>query len=93
VDGQEYYYTAGNAGNGSNPQPNGIILGAGAQIVTPSAEDPYAQAPGAPTPVGSFNVTELGDKADKIGKGRQLPRPDDLQQRALLHQGQRQQRR
>ena len=24
--------------------------------------------PGQPTPVGSFNVTELGDKADKVGK-------------------------
>ena len=57
VDGQEYYYTAGNAGNGSNPQPNGVILGAGAQIVTPSTEDPSAQTPAAPTPVGSFNVT------------------------------------
>jgi hypothetical protein len=68
VDGQEYYYTAGNAGNGSNPQPNGIILGAGTQIVTPSTEDPYAQTPGTPTPVGSFSVAELGDKADKIGK-------------------------
>ena len=26
------------------------------------------QEPGFPTPVGSFNVTQLGDKADKIGK-------------------------
>jgi len=68
VDGHEYYYTAGNAGNGSNPQPNGVILGAGAQIVTPSTENPYAQVPGAPTPVGSFSVAELGDKADKVGK-------------------------
>jgi len=68
VDGQEYYYTAGNAGNGSNPQPNGVILGAGAQIVTPSTESPYDQVPGTPTPVGSFNVTQLGDKADKVGK-------------------------
>jgi hypothetical protein len=61
-------YTAGNAGNGSNPQPNGVILGAGAQILTPSFLPEYAQSPGAPTPVGSFNVTQLGDKADKIGK-------------------------
>ena len=68
VDGHEYYYTAGNAGNGSNPQPNGVILGAGAQIVTPSTVNPYAQAPGAPTPVGSFSVAQLGDKADKVGK-------------------------
>jgi hypothetical protein len=68
VNGKEYYYTAGNAGNGSNPQPDGVVLGAGAQIITPSTQDAYAQTPGAPTPVGSFNVTELGDKADKVGK-------------------------
>jgi len=60
--GKQLIYTAGNAGNGSNPQPDGVILGAGAQLITPGA------APGAPTPVGSFNITELGDKADKIGK-------------------------
>jgi hypothetical protein len=60
--GKQLIYTAGNAGNGSNPQPDGVILGAGAQLITPGA------APGTPTPVGSFNITELGDKADKIGK-------------------------
>jgi hypothetical protein len=60
--GKQLVYTAGNAGNGGNPQPDGVILGAGAQLVTPGA------APGAPTPVGSFNITELGDKADKVGK-------------------------
>ena len=27
-----------------------------------------AQNPGAPTPVGSFNITQLGDAPDKIGK-------------------------
>src|SRR5579875_165165 len=62
------YYTAGNAGNGSNPQPNGVILGAGAQIVTPIVEPESAQNPGLPTPVGSFAVAQLGDKPDKIGK-------------------------
>lgn len=30
--GADVYYTAGNAGNGSNPQPNGVILGAGADL-------------------------------------------------------------
>jgi hypothetical protein len=69
TNGANVYYTTGNAGNGSNPQPNGVIVGAGAQIVTPSklalAQQPD---PGQPTPVGSFNVTELGDKADKTGK-------------------------
>ena len=62
------YYTAGNAGNGSNPQPNGVILGAGTQLITPSSQPESEQTPGQPTPVGSFNITQLGDKADKIGK-------------------------
>ena len=68
VNGQQLIYTAGNAGNGSNPQPDGIILGAGAQLITPSSQPESAQTPGPPTPVGSFSVTELGDKADKVGK-------------------------
>ena len=66
--GKEHIYATGNAGNGSNPQPDGIVLGAGAQIITPSSLPEAAQRPGAPTPVGSFSVTELGDKADKVGK-------------------------
>jgi hypothetical protein len=66
--GGEFFYTAGNAGNGSNPQPDGIILGAGAQIIDPSKVLEYQQNPGTPAPVASFSVTELGDKADKIGK-------------------------
>ncbi len=63
-------YTAGNAGNGSNPQPDGIILGAGAQILSRSFVPAWFQAPGGPTPVGSFNITELpaNKKTDKIGK-------------------------
>ncbi len=67
--GANVYYTTGNAGNGSNPQPSGVVLGAGAQIMTPShlalAQQPD---PGQPTPVGSFAATELGLKADKVGK-------------------------
>ncbi|HTW03290.1 MAG TPA: hypothetical protein VMF87_23510 [Streptosporangiaceae bacterium] len=66
--GQNVYYMAGNAGNGSNPQPDGVILGAGAQIATPQSKPERVQQPGQPAPVGSFNVTQLGDKADKIGK-------------------------
>ncbi len=66
--GANVIYTAGNAGNGGNPQPDGVILGAGAQIITPSFAPERVQQPGPPTPVGSFNVTELGDKADKVGK-------------------------
>ncbi len=67
-NGPGLLYAAGNAGNGSNPQPDGVITGAGAQLMTPQYKPESAQQPGAPTPVGSFNVTQLGDPADKIGK-------------------------
>jgi len=67
-NGADFFYTAGNAGNGSNPQPDGIILGAGAQIISAADEPESVQTPSLPTPVGSFSVTELGAKADKIGK-------------------------
>ena len=45
-----------------------MILGAGAQLIprTNLLED--RQDPGLPTPVASFNITELGQKADKVGK-------------------------
>ena len=66
--GTNVYYTAGNAGNGANPQPDGIIVGAGAQLITPQAAPLFQQQPGQPTPVGSFNITQLGDKPDKVGK-------------------------
>jgi len=56
-DGANALYTAGNAGNGGNPQPSGVIIGTGAQIMTPRDEPERAQQPGTPTPVGSFNVT------------------------------------
>jgi hypothetical protein len=68
TDGASLYYAAGNAGNGSNPQPNGIIVGAGAQIMTPSSEPEADQHPKLPTPLASFNITQLGDPHDKIGK-------------------------
>jgi hypothetical protein len=66
--GNPVFYMAGNAGNGSNPQPTGVVLGAGAQIFNFVDQREDKQAPGTPTPLGSFNVTLLGDKADKIGK-------------------------
>jgi len=66
--GQNIFFTAGNAGNGSNPQPNGVILGAGAQFITPSNQPEAQQNPSTPTPLASFSVSELGAKADKIGK-------------------------
>jgi hypothetical protein len=68
TNGANVVYMAGNAGNGSNPQPVGVIEGAGAQILTPSTEAESSQTVGQPTPLASFSVTELGDPADKIGK-------------------------
>ena len=66
--GQEIYYTSGNAGNGANPQPDNVILGAGAQFIDGTQQHEAQQTPGAPAPLASFSVTELGAKADKIGK-------------------------
>ncbi|BCF99148.1 hypothetical protein PPGU19_037170 [Paraburkholderia sp. PGU19] len=67
-NGRDIFYTAGNAGNGANPQPDGVILGAGAQFISASNQAEAQQTPGTPTPLASFSVTELGAKADKIGK-------------------------
>jgi hypothetical protein len=68
-NGARLIYTAGNAGNGGNPQPNGVIVGAGAQILISEDKPLSAQMdPGLPTPVGSFSITQLGLKADKVGK-------------------------
>ncbi len=67
-NGYNVFFTAGNAGNGANPQPEGVVLGAGAQWI-PALDTPeYVQSPGTPTPLASFSVTELGGGADKIGK-------------------------
>jgi hypothetical protein len=67
-DADGVIYTAGNAGNGGNPQPAGIIEGTGAQLLSPEVAAEQGQHPGTPTPVGSFNITQLGDAPDKIGK-------------------------
>jgi hypothetical protein len=67
-NGYRWFFTAGNAGNGGNPQPDGIIIGAGAQIMTRERAAEVAQVPGLPAPVGSFNITQLGLPHDKIGK-------------------------
>jgi len=68
VGGKQVYYTVGNAGNGNNPEPQGVVTGSGVQIVTPSTQNPYDQTVGQPAPIGSFNITELGDGADKSAK-------------------------
>ncbi|HEX3541722.1 MAG TPA: hypothetical protein VHT75_14915 [Acidimicrobiales bacterium] len=61
-------YTAGNAGNGGNPQPVGVIEGTGTQFLYPETKAQVAQRPSDPTALGSFNVTQLGDPIDKVGK-------------------------
>jgi hypothetical protein len=66
--GANILYTAGNAGNGGNPQPDGVIVGAGAQILSAEKRPLASQSPGLPTPVGSFSIAQLGLKADKVGK-------------------------
>src|SRR6202051_1046467 len=61
TNGANVIYTAGNAGNGGNPQPNGVIIGAGLQIMTAEQKPLGAQPdPGLPTPGGSFSITVLG---------------------------------
>ena len=66
--GANVLYLAGNAGDGGNPQPDGIIIGGGAQFLIPSTAEETAQSPDPPTPLGSFNITQLGLPHDKIGK-------------------------
>jgi hypothetical protein len=68
-------FMAGNAGSGSGKhQFPGVIEGAGAQALAPSIGPEAFQNPGAPTPVGSFNITQLSNlgsaytAGDKIGK-------------------------
>ena len=71
TEGASAYYLAGNAGNGGNPQPAGIVLGAGAQFVIPG-QSPLLL----PSPLGSFSITQLKDPShppnfyapDKVGK-------------------------
>jgi hypothetical protein len=67
-NGTNVYYAAGNAGNGGKHQPAGVIIGAGAQFAIPAFTPEADQTPGDPTPLGSFNITQLGLPADKIGK-------------------------
>jgi hypothetical protein len=66
--GHNFFYVAGNAGNGANPEPQGVVLGAGAQIIQALNEPESSQNPGQPTPLASFNPTQLGDAADKAAK-------------------------
>jgi hypothetical protein len=69
--GNNFFYTVGNAGDGGNPEPVGVVDGAGVQIITPANASEASQTPGQPTPVASFSVAQLpGVPAgtDKVGK-------------------------
>ncbi len=72
-------YTVGNAGNGGNPPPAGVVSGAGVQVVTPNAPAGTG-IPGSAgsntAPAGSFSIVQINpltgqpyaSAADKAGK-------------------------
>ncbi|HEY4829021.1 MAG TPA: hypothetical protein VIH85_19765 [Solirubrobacteraceae bacterium] len=66
-NGQDLLYTAGNAGQSSRPPAN-VVASTGAQFMTPSSLPEADQSPAAPTPLGSFNISQLGDPVDKSTK-------------------------
>jgi len=67
-DTDNLIYAAGNAGNGASPEPAQVVTSAGAQLIVPSSLPESAQTPSSPTPLGSFNVLQLGFPADKSAK-------------------------
>ena len=71
TSGNNFFYTAGNAGNGGNPEPQQVVEGAGLQIISPANLPEASQSPLLPTPVASFNVSQLPGipaTTDKVGK-------------------------
>ena len=61
-------YTAGNAGNGSKPEPQGVVVGTGSQILSTNNGPESGQSPGATTPLGNFNIVQTGAAADTAAK-------------------------
>ena len=61
-------YTAGNAGNGSKPEPKGVVTGTGSQILSPNNGPESGQSPGATTPLGAFNIVQTGAAKDTAAK-------------------------
>jgi len=61
-------FTVGNAGNGATPEPQSVVQGVGSQIMSLGSGSEASQSPGQPTPAGNFNITQLGDTADKSAK-------------------------
>ena len=83
-NGARLLYTAGNAGNGGNPQPNGIIIGAGAQIMTADLTPLVHQNPGRSDTGRQLQHHPARLEGGQGRQGYQFPRPHDLQQRRLL---------
>ena len=61
-------YMSGNAGNGSKPEPQGVVQGTGSQILGTNNGPESGQSPGATTPMGVFNITQTGAAADTAAK-------------------------
>ncbi len=61
-------YMAGNAGNGSKPEPKGVVTGTGSQILGTNNGPESGQSPGATTPMGVFNIVQTGAAADTAAK-------------------------
>ena len=91
--GANVFYTAGNAGNGSNPQPAARRRGRGRADLQPVAAARVGPEPGRADPGGELQRHPARRQGRQDRQGRQLPRDDRVQQRPLLHQGQRLKRR
>jgi hypothetical protein len=72
-NGHALIYTAGNAGSGSNPQPAGVVLGAGAQIMSQRLVAAF-QEPGHPDAGWQLQRRATGRQPRQDWQGRQLPR-------------------
>ena len=91
TDGLHSYLTVGNAGNGSNPQPDGVVLGAGAQIMDAEHKREIEADAGRPDTGRELQRHAARREGRQDRQGRQLPRPDGLQQRRLHDEGKRRQ--
>ncbi len=66
--GANFLYTAGNAGNGGNPQPDGIILGAGEQFIEPQVKSLVAQNPGVLRPSVASTLRNYATRLIRLAK-------------------------
>ncbi len=90
--GTHVFYMAGNAGNGGNPQPDGIITGAGAQIATRQRAPERAQSSRSSDARRQLQHHAAGPAARQDWEGHQLSRADDSRRCRLLHEGERRER-